>query len=170
MGREGIHCVDNVCYYFSIYPDRTPHSLGDYNRIHDLDDSSRTTTVQALAYLKKERKEMKIKLVFDDWRDFNHKSIYSTAKGISLSMGDFHSGSTFNATIEVSSPKELEEYIKQRYYPVFYVASTIGPDNPIDKRAETYKVIHAIENILEVSPHSVSLRKAHASLVGYLNE
>ena len=74
-------------------------------------------------YLKLQNKElkMKIKLVFEDWRDRNHKSVYSTEKGVDLSTGDFHSGTTFNATIEVDDPEELKESLRQGYIPVFYV-------------------------------------------------
>ena len=64
---------------------------------------------------------MKIKLVFDDWRDRSHKSVYGTEKGVNLSMGDFHSGTTFNATIEVDTPEELEESLRQGFIPVFYI-------------------------------------------------
>ena len=64
---------------------------------------------------------MEIKLVFEDWRDRSHKSIYSTEKGVDLSMGDFHSGTTFNATIEVDDPEELKKHLRQGYIPVFYV-------------------------------------------------
>ena len=64
---------------------------------------------------------MKIKLVFDDWRDKNHKSIYGTEKGVGLSTGDFHSGTTFNATIEVNGPEELKESLRRGFIPVFYV-------------------------------------------------
>jgi len=64
---------------------------------------------------------MKVKLVFEDWVDRNHKSVYNTEEGIRLSSGDFHSGTTFEATIKVDNPKELEDCLKQRYYPVFYL-------------------------------------------------
>lgn len=64
---------------------------------------------------------MKIKLVFDDWRDRSHKSVYGTEKGVNLSMGDFHSGTTFNATIEVDDPEELKESLRQGFIPVFYI-------------------------------------------------
>ena len=64
---------------------------------------------------------MKIKLVFDDWRDHTHKSVYATEKGIELSAGDFHFGSTFNATIEVDDPEELKNRLHQGFVPVFYV-------------------------------------------------
>ena len=43
---------------------------------------------------------MKVRLVFQDWQR-NGQSIYATEEGVRLAMGDFHSGSTFDATIEV---------------------------------------------------------------------
>lgn len=64
---------------------------------------------------------MKIELVFDDWRDKNHESIYNTAEGIALSGGDFHSGATFRATIEVDDPEKFERQLHQGFVPVFYV-------------------------------------------------
>jgi len=65
---------------------------------------------------------MKFKLIFDDWRDKNHKSIYSTETGIELSLGDLHSGTTFDATIDLS-PYDENLFKKARsegIYPVFY--------------------------------------------------
>ena len=66
---------------------------------------------------------MKIKLVFQDWQKDGH-SIYSTPEGIDLSLGDFHSGTTFDADIDVyGGDKELEQSIKNGYTPVFYAIS-----------------------------------------------
>lgn len=67
---------------------------------------------------------MKIKLVFDDWRK-RLKSIYSTKEGIELSMGDFHSGTTFNAEIELNIEQEedLKEALESGATPVFYVSA-----------------------------------------------
>lgn len=65
---------------------------------------------------------MKIKLVFHDWCKLC-KSIYSTEEGIELSLGDFHSGTTFDAEIELDegNEKELKRAIKNGYQPTFYV-------------------------------------------------
>lgn len=64
---------------------------------------------------------MKVKLVFEDWRNAKNESVYSTKTGVELSMGDFHSGATFNATIEVDDPKWLEEQLSKGFKPVFYI-------------------------------------------------
>ena len=68
---------------------------------------------------------MNIVLVFDDWR-FKSKSIYSTEKGVQLSLGDFHSGSSFLADITLSheTAVELTEALMKGYRPVFYAYPT----------------------------------------------
>ena len=63
---------------------------------------------------------MKVSLVFDDWQD-NRKSIYATEKGVALSMGAFHSGSTFKADIELDDEDaaELLDAMQEGFVPVF---------------------------------------------------
>ncbi len=65
---------------------------------------------------------LKIKLVFDDWRK-QGESVYSTEEGFELSWGDFHSGTTFDGNIALDSEQsiELEKAIKDGYTPVFWV-------------------------------------------------
>ena len=66
---------------------------------------------------------MKCKLVFDDWRQIGKdESIYGTELGIRLSLGDLHSGTTFDAGVTLS--KEVEDEIlevmkEHKAYPVF---------------------------------------------------
>jgi len=69
---------------------------------------------------------MKIKLVFDDWRR-GMKSIYQTEEGIEMSMGNFHSGTTFNAEIILDSEeeKDLRESLKSGATPVFYISKEV---------------------------------------------
>jgi len=69
---------------------------------------------------------MKIKLVFEDWKK-NGKSIYNTEDGIELSIGDFHSGTTFNGEINLSpdNEEELKQAIKNKNFPYFML---IGED------------------------------------------
>ena len=65
---------------------------------------------------------MKIKLIFHDWiRD--GESIYNTEEGVYLSFGDFHSGTTFNGTIELNTEQraELLNAIQSGAHPVFMV-------------------------------------------------
>lgn len=62
---------------------------------------------------------MKIKLVFEDWRDPTGKNIYSTEEGIRLSAGDFHSGSTFTGTIDLDIEQEEDLRRGLRVVPVF---------------------------------------------------
>lgn len=70
---------------------------------------------------------MIIKMSFEDWKphDSGH-SIYSTEKGVELSMGDFHSGTVFEADIKLDSEneKELMDAIKQGYNPIFRIFKT----------------------------------------------
>ena len=45
---------------------------------------------------------MKCRLVMDDWRQTGTaESIYATKLGVALSMGDMHSGTTFEAVVEL---------------------------------------------------------------------
>jgi hypothetical protein len=65
---------------------------------------------------------VKIKLVFNDWQ-VKGKSIYNTEKGVELSMGDFHSGSTFNREIRLDDEQaiELHEAFNKGFNPVFII-------------------------------------------------
>lgn len=68
--------------------------------------------------------KMKIKLVFEDWRDGpTGKSLYSTPAGIQLSMGDFHSGSTFTGEIDLDleQEKDIGESMELGAVPVFKI-------------------------------------------------
>ena len=66
---------------------------------------------------------MKIGLVFLNWLGPDGKSVYNTAKGVNLSIGDFHSGSTFDGNIELDSDQqaELASAIADSFTPVFWV-------------------------------------------------
>lgn len=68
---------------------------------------------------------MRIYLVFDDWRDSKHQSIYRTEKGVDLSMGDFHSGTMFAGEIQLDEDAEqdLAVALEEGYIPVFSVCS-----------------------------------------------
>ena len=65
---------------------------------------------------------MKIKLIFDDWRKRSGKSCYSDVACDHLSRGEFHSGTTFNGTIELDEADEgeLREALRKGYRPVFW--------------------------------------------------
>lgn len=65
---------------------------------------------------------MRVKLVFDDWRDANNRSIYQTPTGIELSLGDFHSGTMFDAEILLSTEvaEELQAALSAGHTPHFY--------------------------------------------------
>jgi len=67
---------------------------------------------------------MKIRLVFDDWRNKKGESVYNTLVGVDLSMRDFHSGTAFTADIQLDEEGELElkEALVAGYVPVFYVS------------------------------------------------
>jgi hypothetical protein len=64
---------------------------------------------------------MKIKLVFDDWRNKTGCSVYGS--DYELSLGNFHSGTTFPAeiTLDAEDETELKESIKKGFVPVFYL-------------------------------------------------
>ena len=66
------------------------------------------------------RKRMNIKLIFDDWKK-NFVSIYDTEKGMELSSGVFHSGTTFDATIILNEENErqLRDALANGYKPYF---------------------------------------------------
>lgn len=63
---------------------------------------------------------MKIKLVFDDWRDSAGKSVYNN-----LSTGEFHAGTTFDGKIELDEELEFElrTCLERGHRPVFRVLS-----------------------------------------------
>jgi len=67
---------------------------------------------------------LRVDLVFDDWRE-KGRSIYSTAQGNDLSMGDFHSGTTFNGVIECDDQLTLDELhsaMREGFTPVFWLS------------------------------------------------
>lgn len=63
-----------------------------------------------------------IYLIFDDWREMG-KSIYQTEKGVELSMGDFHSGTTFAGKIALDDEdaKEWMKALRAGFQPAFWV-------------------------------------------------
>jgi len=73
---------------------------------------------------------MKIKLIFNDWQNQEYDSIYNTEEGISLSMTDFHAGTTFNGEIIIDSEQEkfLKEAINEGYRPVFFITNAMHSD------------------------------------------
>ena len=68
-----------------------------------------------------EQRRMRIKLVFNDWLGPDNQSVYSTEQGVELSMGDFHSGTIFQGTIETDDPEWLQEQIDRGFTPVFHI-------------------------------------------------
>lgn len=68
---------------------------------------------------------VRVKMVLDDWRRVGEvDSIYDTERGIQLSLGDLHSGTTFDATIVLREEvmKEIMLAWKQdKSFPVFSV-------------------------------------------------
>ena len=69
---------------------------------------------------------MKIKLIFYDWQDEEFNSLYNTIEGNRLSMGDFHSGTTFDGEIKLDTEQEseLREHMQDGYRPVFWAMDT----------------------------------------------
>jgi hypothetical protein len=66
---------------------------------------------------------MRIKLVFDDWRNEIGVSVYNAPEGVTSSIGDFHSGTTFDGiiTLEEDQHKELESSLEKGFIPVFHI-------------------------------------------------
>ena len=64
---------------------------------------------------------MKVRLVFNDWRYNDGRSVYNSEEGLTLSSGDFHSGTTFNASLELDEEQaaELKTALEDGYTPVF---------------------------------------------------
>ena len=67
--------------------------------------------------------KLAIRLVFADWLGKNHRSVYSTEAGVGLSMGQFHSGTTFEGTVRLDPDDraELEVAFASGYTPVFHL-------------------------------------------------
>lgn len=72
---------------------------------------------------------MKVSLVFSDWQKVG-KSIYNTDEGVNLSCGQFHSGTTFPAEIELDEEdaEELKVAMQNGYTPVW--ATFESPGSP----------------------------------------
>lgn len=61
-------------------------------------------------------------MVFTDWRE-NGKSVYNSEKGIKLSLGPFHSGTTFEGEISLNKldEQEIRAAIREGYEPIFHI-------------------------------------------------
>ena len=66
----------------------------------------------------------RIDLVFDDWRK-DGQTVYDTEEGMELSLGDFHTGTTFSGGIELDavSERELRGALEAGCEPLFVVSS-----------------------------------------------
>lgn len=68
---------------------------------------------------------MKVKLIFEDWRQVGQgESIYNTKLGVNLSANDLHSGTVFEAELileEEISQEIITAWQQHRAYPVFRV-------------------------------------------------
>ena len=82
---------------------------------------------------------MKIDLIFDDWRK-DGQSIYHTEEGVELSLGDFHTGTTFDGEIEldITSEHELQDAIEAGYEPLFLMSTSRGREDT-NERGDTSK-------------------------------
>ena len=67
---------------------------------------------------------MKAKLIFKDWEK-NGRSVYLSVP--ELSLGSFHSGTTFDIDINLTeeNAEELRQAIKDGYVPVFELSNII---------------------------------------------
>lgn len=66
---------------------------------------------------------LKVRVVFDDWRNETHRSLKGTPEGVELSDNAFHAGTTYIADLYLASDEaqELREAMERGYIPVFYV-------------------------------------------------
>jgi hypothetical protein len=66
---------------------------------------------------------MMAKLVFIDWQDDTGASVYQTEIGVQLSLGDLHSGSTFDAMIDLDydDARLVRDAARLGYHPVMRV-------------------------------------------------
>jgi len=71
---------------------------------------------------------MKIKVIFEDWKE-NGKSIYSTEKGVELSMGSLHSGSCWEGEIDFDPDTELELKERGKYRAIFEIVEVKTDEN-----------------------------------------
>ena len=88
---------------------------------------------------------LQIKLVFEDWQKRDGESVYDTEKGLELSLGDFHSGTTFNATIQVDLDDSLDLIAavnQEGYTPVFSVFSVTVPGEETVPQVESGTILH----------------------------
>ena len=94
---------------------------------------------------------MKVKLVFEDWKKRGY-SIYNTEKGIELSSGDFHSGTTFNGEIHLDGEQieELKRAFYDGYTPSFIV---YGNNSAKELRVEFERNLKELQ---DNCPHTVS--------------
>lgn len=68
---------------------------------------------------------MKVRLVFADWQNQNFNSVYQTEEGIELSKRNFHSGSTWQAEVEMNETEaeELKQAQARGFRPIFELIS-----------------------------------------------
>jgi hypothetical protein len=68
-------------------------------------------------------KGMFVKLVFAEWLDRDFKSVYYTPKGVDLSTGQFHSGTTFDALVDFGPDEqaEMKAALADGYIPAFHL-------------------------------------------------
>jgi hypothetical protein len=67
---------------------------------------------------------MKVKVIFEDWKQ-EGRSIYDTNKGINLSMGSLHSGSTWEGEINFDPDTEKEMINKGGFRAIFEIVEDV---------------------------------------------
>ena len=70
---------------------------------------------------------VKVRFVFDDWRNCMHQSVYHTKEGIRLSRTDFHSGTIFEGYLELDNEQIAESHaaLEEGYYPTFSLTPAV---------------------------------------------
>jgi hypothetical protein len=63
---------------------------------------------------------MKVNVIFEDWKDAG-KSIYGTQKGMELSLGSLHGGSTWHGEINFDPDTEREIKERGKYRVIFEI-------------------------------------------------
>ncbi len=83
--------------------------------------------------------KLKIRLVFDRWAKWSpggpERDLSQTQEGVELSAGDFHSGTTFPAEVELDSENalELQKDLNMGYRPYFVM---VPDENIVTKDQE----------------------------------
>lgn len=96
------------------------------------------------------KKSIPVKLVFDDWFS-NNKSIYNSELGVKLSMGDLHSGTTFECELIIEGDvgnemvNAMEDHQAFPSFLVLYNKDMKDYKNTLEENEKLKKYIEELE-------------------------